>query len=178
MRTTWKSAVTYLTILALVVWFAPMGAFASESGGRLEGLIIGTDGRAATGSTIHLIDQQGDVRQATTDDDGLYSFGDLPTGSYAVGIELPDGTIAPIASPPVRMRAGELARRDVKLLEADAGAVEQAAAANYSFGTWWAGLSGGAKAGVIIGFVLVGYGLVEAFSDDDDTNLYDSQESQ
>lgn len=168
MRTNLKSAVSYATIFALVVCCAPMGAFASQPGAQLEGLIIGTDGKAAVGSTIHLVDRDGEVRQAQTDENGVYSFGDLPAGAYAVGIELPDGTVAPIASPPVRMKAGELARRDVKLLEADPSAVEQAAAANYSFGTWWAGLSGGAKAGVIIGFVLVGYGLVEAFSDDND----------
>ena len=42
---------------------------------RLEGLLLGVDGRPATEMRVHLIDDQGrDLAQVATSEDGLYSF--------------------------------------------------------------------------------------------------------
>jgi hypothetical protein len=168
MRKAVNSAVAYLTIFSVMLVVSQLGAIAATQA-RLEGLIVGIDGKAAPGYTIHLIDDSGAVlRSSTTDENGVYSFVDLPAGSYGLGIETPEGTMAPVAVPPIEVGAGELARRDIKLLEADAATAARAATTNYAVGGWWAGLSGGAKAGVIIGIAAVGYGAYAAFDDDED----------
>src|SRR6185295_6497427 len=97
------------------------------------------------------------VARAGTSDEGLYAFHDLPAGSYSLGIENPEGHMAPVAAPPVRLTQGGLARRDVKLLGADPGVRDAAGRDNYAVGMWWAGLSTPAKVWTIVGgLVIVG----------------------
>jgi hypothetical protein len=169
MRKALKSAVVYMTILALCVVISPAGAFAAEANSTIGGTIVGVDGRSALGYTVHLIDETGTViQQVTTDESGAYTFVDVPVGSYGVGIETPDGMMAPVAAPPIRVGAGDAVLRDIKLVEADAQTANQVATSNPAVGGWWGGLSGIAKAGVIVGLGAVTYGVVEAFDDDDD----------
>ena len=119
--------------------------------------MLGVDGRPAAEMRVHLIDGQGrDVAQAATSEDGLYSFKDLPSGEYSLGIENAEGQMAPVAAPPVRLGQGELARRDLKLMQADPAAVNAATAANYGMGTWWASLTPAAKAWTVVAIVAVG----------------------
>jgi len=146
-----------LVALALTPALAPVSAQA-PAGARLEGFVLGVDGRAAPGYRVHLIDATGrDVAQAATGGDGVYRFRDLASGAYSLGIENTEGQIAPVAAPPVRLGRDELARRDVKMVDADPARRDSASRENASFGVFWAGLSPGAKAWSVIGvFVLVG----------------------
>ena len=154
--------------LALLVCISPLPVLASDTGARLEGIVVGVEGRPAAGATVYLIDQSGNaLAEATTSEDGIYSFPNVPAGEYGMGIQTEDGTIAPVASASLELSNGKLARRDLKLVETDASQFERAAA-SYGFGSWWAGLSGGAKFGAIVAFVAVGYGLYEVVSDDDE----------
>jgi len=156
-----------LVALALALALAPAQAVAG--GARLEGYLLGVDGRAANGHTIHLIDGDGqDVAQSLTSDEGVYRFRDVRAGAYSLGVENPEGRIAPVAAPPVRLGADELARRDIKLVASGEAERETVERENYSFGVWWAGLSPAAKAGSVIGtFVILGV-TIQALDDESD----------
>ena len=168
MNDTVKSVAARLTILALLLYFVPIAAVASETGARLEGLVIDADGTPSSGVTVYLFDEQGQTQaQATAADDGIYSMRDVPAGAYGMGVQTADGTVAPVSSPPVRLAEGDLVRRDLKLVEADQDSVDQALTANYGFGSWFNGLGAGGKAGVIIGFVAFAGLLYKAFDDED-----------
>ena len=113
MRSPFRNLAAVATVLALLTWVASP-ALADADGARLEGLLLGVDGRPATDMRVHLIDDEGrDLAQVATSDDGLYSFKDLPAGEYSLGIENAEGQMAPVAAPPVRVGQGELARRDL-----------------------------------------------------------------
>jgi hypothetical protein len=84
-----------------------------------------------------------------------------------MSVRTTEGILAPVAAAPVRVAQGELVRRDLKLVEADAATVDRALAANYSFGSWFGGLTGAEKAGVIVGFIAVGALVYTAFDDDE-----------
>ena len=169
MRGISRSLTATLTLLTLAFACLPVSAGSSASGARLEGLLIAVDGRPAPGYKVHLIDERGEpAGQAVSDADGIYSFRGLSAGSYSLGIELPHGKIAPVAAPPVRLGGGELARRDVKLLEAGPEEAQAAGTANYGFGMWWAGLAPAAKAWTIVGMVAVAAVTVAALADDDE----------
>lgn len=164
-----KSLTATLISLTVVLAGLPVSAGSVSSTSRLEGLLIAVDGRPAAGYTVHLIDRKGDdVVQAVSDERGIYSFRGLDAGRYSLGIELPQGTIAPVAAPPVQLRGGQLARRDVKLLESAPEQAQAASGANYGFGMWWAGLSSSSRAWTIVGMVAVATVTVLALTDDDD----------
>jgi hypothetical protein len=172
MSRTLRSLAACATLVALLPWIAPPAALAGSagSGARLEGLLLGLDGRAAVDHRVHLIDADGeDLAQSDVAEDGLYSFAGLPAGHYSLGVELPDGTFTPVAAPPVRLGRDGLARRDVKLLTTLEGdASNEALQANYGLGKWWNGLSTGGKVWTILG-VLVAAGLIYEVLDDDET---------
>jgi hypothetical protein len=165
MNRTQSKSVARLMLVALVLSIAP--ASAAASGARLEGYLLGADGRAATGYRVHLIDGEGrDVHQSSTSDEGVYRFRDLASGAYSLGVESPDGRMAPVAAPPVRLDSDELARRDIKLVEASDAQREAVGLENHSFGVWWAGLSPMTKAWTVVGtFVVLGI-AVQAMDDD------------
>ena len=170
MRSSTRTLAAYLTLLALAVWIAPASALAAGGDARIEGLMVGLDGRPASGMTVHLIDAGGqDVAAATVDDEGAYSFRDLPSGEYSLGVENAQGQMAPVAAPPVKVKANELARRDLKLMEADPAAQSSATVANYGLGQWWAGLTPAAKAWTVVAIIAVG-GITWSALDDDNTN--------
>lgn len=147
------------TLVAVVLALTPTQALASA---RLEGLLVGADGRAATGFRVHLIDASGaDVAQASASHAGLYSFRDLPAGAYSLGVENTQGQIAPVAAPPVRLADNQLARRDIRLQPATDAEREAVGQINADFGMFWAGLSPMAKTWAIIGTLFfVGVTLV------------------
>ena len=154
MRRTSMSLAAYATLFALALWVAPPTILAAD-GGRLEGLVMDLDGRAATSHRVHLIGAAGqDLGQSAVGEDGLYSFTGLPAGQYSLGIEMPDGSLAPVAAPPVRLAQDELARRDLKLVHSDADLVNGALQANYGLGEWWASLSKPGKTWTIIAIVI------------------------
>lgn len=158
-----------VALVALGMTGLPVSAGSAASEARLEGLLIAVDGRPAADHTVHLIDDRGeDVVQAVSDADGLYAFRGLDAGEYWLGIELPQGLVVPVAAPPVQLRGGQLARRDVKLLESGPEQAQAATGANYGFGMWWAGLSPSAKAWTIVGMVAVATVTVLALTDRDD----------
>ena len=169
MHKTVRSFAARVTILALLIYLLPLSALAADSGARLEGLIIDVDGRAAEGATVYLIREDGETEaQATASEGGVYSLTDVPSGEYAMGIQTAEGVVAPVAGPPVRLTGGQLARRDLKLVQADEATIDQALTPNYGFGSWFGSLSGLQKTGVIVGFVAFAVLLYEIIDDDDD----------
>jgi hypothetical protein len=169
MRRSWRSLTAGLALLTLVVSWPPASAGSTLPGARLEGLLLGVDGRPADGYAVHLIDDEGAaVGRAVTDADGVYTFDGLEDGRYSMGIEGLEGRMAPVAAPPVRLRLGQLVRRDVKMVEAGPEGAESAAGGNYGLGMWWAGLSTPAKAWTVVGLVAIAAITLAALTDDDD----------
>ena len=166
---TLKSLTAYSMLLALALWIAPPPALAAPgNGARLEGLVQGLDGRAAAGCRVHLIGAGGeDLAQSAVGEDGLYSFAGLEAGRYSLGVEMPDGTVAPVAAPPLRLGNNDLARRDVKLLASDAQMTNEALQANYGLGHWWSGLSAPGRAWTIIGILAAGWLILDTLNDDE-----------
>lgn len=168
MRSLTKSLISLFTVFSLLLWLAPAPALASGANGRIEGLLVGVDGRPAQDLKVHLIDGQGKaVAQSSLDGEGLYSFKDLPAGDYSLGIENAEGQMAPVAAPPIELGDAELARRDLKLMQADASTMNKATTANYGLGVWWAGLSPAAKTWTIVA-IIAGLGITWSALDDDD----------
>jgi hypothetical protein len=165
------NTIAVVAAAALVLGLAPAPVLAG--GARLEGYLLGVDGRAAVGHRVHLVDDKGeDVAQSATTREGIYRFREMPAGEYSLGIENPDGAMAPVAAPPVRLGEDELVRRDIKLVEAGPEQQERVGRENYSFGTFWAGLSPGAKAWSVIGtFVVLGIAVTALDDEDDGTEV-------
>ncbi len=154
-------------IVCLLLYVVPISTLAAGSGARLEGLVIDMDGRPAEASTVYLIDHDGQPQaQVGTDEDGMYSFRDVPAGEYGMGVQTTDGVVAPVSGPPLRLDDGQLVRRDLKLVEADAQMIQQTSGMNYA-GGWWSNMSGGEKVGAAIGIVVFVALLIEAFSSED-----------
>ena len=85
-----KFSAAWITILAVLHMMTVLPAAADGVRARLEGLIMGVDGRAATGHRVHLIDERGQaVGQVTTTLEGSYSFKDLSAGGYFLGVICP-----------------------------------------------------------------------------------------
>lgn len=166
MQRQWNDRVAVLAIFALLAATTPGLALAGTDA-RIEGLVVGVDGTPAAGYTVHLIEPDGSTaRTAETDADGVYTFAGLDEGEYALGLQGPDGTAAAVDAPPVAVAGNQLARRDMRLYQTQAGAPM-----NFSggLGLWWAGLSAGAKAGTIIALLaIVGYGASEVLDDDEE----------
>lgn len=153
-----------LVVASLVAASVP--APVAAGGARLEGYLLDVDARAATGYRVHLIDAEGrKVANSPTTEAGVYRFRDLAAGSYSLGVENAEGQLAPVAAPPLRIGADELARRDIKLVAAGEAERDAVVDANTSLGVMWAGLSPWARAWVVIGtFVVLGI-TVKALDD-------------
>ena len=148
-------------------------ARANGGGARLEGFLIDVDGRAAAVFRVHLIDSVGeDVAQSTTSDRGIYAFQALPAGAYSLGIENTEGRIARVAAPALRLGSDELARRDIKLMQADNEAADDSATSNSGgFGVYWAGLPPAVRAVSVVGvFVILGLTLSALDDESNATN--------
>jgi hypothetical protein len=167
MRRNRRPTVALTAILALVLTGVSPGGSAPQSTSRLEGLVLDIDGRPAAGWGIHLIDEEGHaVARADTDSGGFYSFREVESGRYALGIESPEGLMSPVDAPPVLVRDRELSRRDLKLMSAEEGEAGQTAHGNYGLGHWWAGLTPAAKAWTIVAIVVVAGVTVALLADD------------
>lgn len=173
MRNSLRSVACILQVTALLLWIIPAESLAGSPQGRLEGLVLDVAGRPASGHRVHLIDEQGRaLGHSEVSEDGIYSFKELPAGDYSLGIESPDGTVAPVAAPAVRLQDRALARRDLKLVRADTAAVDQAAEGNYGFSLWWHGLSKAGKAWTVLAIVVAGGLTYEALSDEDEGSRF------
>ena len=170
MTTSWTRTASCLALVSLLGAGWPAGAAAPPGLGRIEGYLLAIDGRAAAGHTVHLIDERGhDLAQSQTSTEGVYRLRDVPAGAYSLGVESPEGRVAPVAAPPLRLAAGALERRDIKLVEATGADRERVGLENRSFGTWWAGLSPGTKAGAVLGtFVILGLALASLDDDEEE----------
>jgi hypothetical protein len=152
----------------MLLWIAPTQVAAFDGGARLEGLLLDTNGQPASGFKVHLIDAEGRILAMTdASEDGLYSFKSIPAGEYSLGIENLQGQVAPVAAPPVRLGESELARRDLKLLQADGATMDQAAQANYGLGMWWNGLTPAAKTWTVVAIVVVAAITWAAFDEEE-----------
>jgi hypothetical protein len=167
MGPTVRAITSTLLTAAIVVWMLPVSASPGAMG-RLEGQVLGIDGRPASGWQVHLVGGSGRATaQAEVDGAGLYSFRDVEPGDYSLGVVSPTGDAAIVAAPPVRLGAGELARRDIKMSESDPRTVNGVLAANPSLGAWWGERTLAAKIWTIIGIVAV-VGVTAAAVDDED----------
>ena len=160
MRTT-KSSVAIAATFALILATIPGTTFAA-TGARLEGMVVGQEGAPVPGYTVHLIEADGRaVDTATTNDEGLYTFDSLPAGEYGLGITTPNGMAAPVVDSEVKLADSQLARRDIRMMQADASQPVDFATQG-GIGYWWAGLAPAAKAGLLVGIIAVlGYGISE-----------------
>jgi len=156
-------------VIALLLWATPSPIEASASPARLEGQVVGLDGRPAEGFQVHLIDADGaEVATAETDDGGVYSFEQVEAGQYGLGVGNPQGQLAPVAGPPIDLADGQLARRDLKLVQTDAPRRQELSGVNPSVGSWWAGLSTPAKAWVVVAIVVAAWFTYEALKSEDE----------
>jgi hypothetical protein len=157
-----------LSVLVLLTGFLPAVGASPASGARIEGRLLGPEGRPLEGYAVVLVEAEGEpVATSTTSGNGLYSFRRVEAGRYAMGIRNPDGAIAPVAAAPVRVAEGQLVRRDVALVGSDAARVGEAAV-DYGLGTWWVSRTPAEKTWTVVGIV---GGLVALFfllDDDDD----------
>jgi hypothetical protein len=163
-----RSFVASTVVVALVFWALPAPAVAAAGDpARLEGQVVGIDGRPAEGFQIHLIGSDGtEVAAVETDDDGIYSFERVEAGRYGLGVGNPQGQVAPVAAPPIDLDDGQLARRDLRLVQTDEPRRQELAGINPSVGSWWAGLSTPAKAWVVVAIVVAAWFTYEALTDD------------
>jgi len=149
-----RSTVCWTTVFGLLLLVSSPGAAASP-GARLEGMLLGVDGRPAAGHHVVLVDGAGDDVDATvTDADGVYSFRGLAAGEYGVVVEGPEGGLGGLAGEPLRLEDGQLARQDLRLLEADDASTAQMKA-NYGLKQRYAGMSTAEKSWlwVVVGVV-------------------------
>lgn len=166
-----RSLTSWATLVALLSLSMPSSVWSGPAGSRLDGVVMGVDGRPASGYRVHLIDGVGnDVAQSTADDRGVYSFSGVQEGAYSLGIETLEGRMAPVAGPPVQLGDSQLARRDVKLMQTDPIGQQATTRANYGIGMWWGGLSSSAKAWTIVGLIAIVGITVVALTDDDDSD--------
>ena len=157
-------------MIAMTLFALPVTAASPVKSGAIEGLVINVDGRVADGFRIHLIDKNGSaVAVADVNDLGRYAFADVSAGEYALGIESNDGRFAPVSAPTLKVATRELVRRDLKLTGADADRRNEALGANYSLGSWWAGLAPAAKVWSVLAVVAAAALTVAALDDDDET---------
>ena len=116
-----KSIVACTTLFALLLWIAPSPALAIRRRRQARGTV------ARCGWAPRRRDERPPHRRAgqrrgpgqRLDDDGLYSFKDLPPGDYSLGIENAYGQMAPVLAPAVSLADDQLARRDLKMMEGD-----------------------------------------------------------
>jgi hypothetical protein len=162
----------------MILFFAACALPAVAGGARIEGLLLGVDGRAATGYTLHLIDGEGrGVGEARTSDEGVYSFRELPPGSYSLAVEDAAGRLAVVDAPALRLGARSLARRDVRLMETDPASHQAVLQGNPSVGLWWAGMSPWARAWTVVGIVVFVALTYAALDDDDDSSRDDEDDA-
>ena len=163
MRNAIRPFIASTVAVALVVWMLPSPIEASDGPARLEGLVVGLDGQLADGFQVHLIDEDGaEVATAETDDRGVYSFDQVEAGRYGLGVGNPEGQLAPVAGPPIDLQGGQLARRDLKLVQTSEPRRQDLAGVNPSVGSWWAGLSTPAKTWVVVAIVVAAWFTYEA----------------
>ena len=159
-------SVTVFSIVVLLAASMPLVGAAQTA--RLEGLVLGFDGRAAAGFRVHLIDDSGtDRAQAGVDAAGTYRLDGLQPGRYALALEMPDGRFAAVDAPPLKVREGYLVRRDFKLIERDPADPARLAQPAYGFGTWWAGLPTGSKVWTVVAIVVFAGFTAQALSSDE-----------
>jgi hypothetical protein len=170
MTTIARKSIVHLTVVALLLLGVSPAIHATAAGARLEGLLLAGDGRPAKDFTVHLIGSDGEVlARSTTSDEGVYSFKELEPGEYGLGIESPDGMMAAVAAPPLRLGQGELSRRDLKLVEASQEDIDRALEENPSIGMAYAGWSRAGRIWFWIAIV-VGLGIgIAALDDEDDS---------
>jgi carboxypeptidase family protein len=171
-----SSTVALVLTVALALEPCVITSASAGAPGRIEGLVVGLDGRAAASYRVHLIEPSGaEAASAVTDTKGLYSVPSIAAGEYGLALESADGRVAPV-SRPVRIAAGQLARYDVRLLQAEPEEAEEAAEAGGGLGAWWAGLSTAAKVWIIVGSVAV-VGVTYVAVTDDDNNEQEASPS-
>lgn len=165
-----RSSLALATVAGLLIVTSQFHVVAAGPGARLEGILLGVDGRPAAGHRVHLIGGAGEALGAsTTSDDGLYSFRDLEAGDFALMIEGPTGQMGALAGPPLRLNDNELARRDLKLLEAAPDQIDGTLNANYGLKARYASMSTAEQVWTWVVIVLVGgLTLFLVFDDDKD----------
>jgi hypothetical protein len=103
-----------------VVWLAVPVAASAQQGvttGAIQGTVTDGEGAAAAGAPVAVRNvETGTQRVVLTDDDGRYSAGFLPPGTYIVRTEF----VTTAESPPVVVRVGETATVNLSLAAIEA----------------------------------------------------------
>ena len=99
------------SMLSLILFSC--AAFAQGSNATLRGQVTDEFGGAIVGANVMLIDQAGVEKSATTNDEGVYTFGGLEPGSYVVRAQASGFALYENAS--VEVAAGRRISLDIKL---------------------------------------------------------------
>jgi hypothetical protein len=79
---------------------------------------------------------------------------------------MPDGTMAPVAAPPLQLGSQELVRRDVELLTSNTETTRATLQADSGLGKWWRDLPALGKTWTIVGIVGAGMLIYQAVDDE------------
>jgi len=85
MRTKWIST---LMTLALAVVFMPALAMAQVGTSSISGQVTDPQGNSVAGASVKLVSSTGTSRTIVTNNDGLYTFSSVQTGTYTVEVEM------------------------------------------------------------------------------------------
>lgn len=85
MRTKWIST---LITLALAIVFIPALAMAQVGTSSIAGQVTDPQGNAVAGASVRLVGTTGTSRTIVTNNDGLYTFSSVQTGTYTVEVEM------------------------------------------------------------------------------------------
>lgn len=162
-----RKTLAVASTVAMLLSFFPTIAPAGE-GARLEGLLVGVDGKPAAGYNVLLIGEEGEVLDRTeAAGDGIYRFSNLASGSYSLGLETPDGLAAPVMNGPTDVKSGQLVRMDIKLMRQDAVSADDSKKKPAGIRIWWAGLSRTAKTWTLVGVSVATVIIINALDDED-----------
>jgi hypothetical protein len=108
---------TALALALLTGVAAAAGAQQGVTTGAIQGLVTGSDGSPAAGAPVAVRNvETGAQRLVLADDDGRYSAGFLPPGTYVVSTEF----VTAAESPPVRVNLGETVTVNLSLAAIEA----------------------------------------------------------
>lgn len=161
-----RRACAIATLMVFAISIAPIAA---GDPGRVEGIVVGPDGRPAEGFDVLLIDDGGQVvERSAANADGQYRFATVREGEYDLAIASPEGQATPVLADGTRVRSGELVRRDIRLVPSTSAVAFAPAASGGGAGAWWAGLPAGAKVGIAVGGLVVLAVLIDAVTQDEE----------
>ena len=158
-------------VLAALLLVSPATVLAAEEGlAQIRGVLLDQQGMPAVGHQIGVKSGAGDLMlSAPTGADGHFVLSQLPPGRYELVAFDADGAQFPVASEPVTLEPGQIARMEVRIAgpAQPPGRTRTPAPAEQSRGAfgWFRDLPGYAKVGIVVAGA---FAVALALDDDDD----------